>query len=399
MRTAVAMWVWLVLFVGLLAGCTGVGSVDVSPRADIELFSRPGCPHCADAKVYLNQLQRQRPGLTVAYTDVSSDRAGLERLRALAAAQHTGALSVPALWVRGTLVIGYADPASTGQRIAALLDGARVHSPDANPVDATCSAEGPASCSAVDDAADRITLPWLGELRLRDLGLPLFTLAIGLVDGFNPCALWVLLFLLSFLASLNSRRKMLLIAGEFVLISGLVYYAFMAAWLTAFSFVGLSRPVQVGLGLLGLFVAAVNIKDFFAFHQGLTLSIPEAAKPGLYRRMRAVVRAETLPLALLSAAVLAVLVNFVELLCTAGLPALYTQVLAHQPLEPWQRYAYLGLYNLAYMLDDLIMVGIAVVTLGRAKLQKDSGRWLKLLSGAVMLALALLLLLKPEWLV
>lgn len=399
MSAALRSAVSFVLFTSLMLGCGAAPSVEVPARADIELFSRQGCPHCADAKVYLSQLQKQRPGLTVVITDVGTDRSGLERLRAVAAKEQTGGLSVPALWVRGTLVMGFADAATSGRRIEAVLDDKAADSPGATSVNAICSATSTADCSIAADPADRITLPWLGELRLRDVGLPLFTLAIGLVDGFNPCALWVLMFLLSFLASLNSRRKMLLIAGEFVLISGLVYYAFMAAWLTAFSFVGLSRPVQVGLGLLGMFVAAINIKDFFAFHQGLTLSIPEAAKPGLYRRMRAVVRAETLPLALLSAAVLAVLVNFVELLCTAGLPALYTQVLASQPLEPWQRYAYLGLYNIAYMLDDSIMVGIAVVTLGRAKLQENSGRWLKLLSGAVMLALALLLLLKPEWLV
>jgi uncharacterized membrane protein HdeD (DUF308 family) len=140
------------------------------------------------------------------------------------------------------------------------------------------------------------------------------------------------------------------------------------------------------------------VKDFFAFHRGLTLGIPESAKPGLYRRMRAVVQAESLPIALISAAVLAVLVNFVELLCTAGLPALYTEVLASQHLPPWKRYAYLVLYDAFYMLDDMIMVGIAVVTLGHHKLQERGGRWLKLLSGAVMLLLALVLLFRPGWL-
>jgi hypothetical protein len=191
---------------------------------------------------------------------------------------------------------------------------------------------------------------------------------------------------------------MLLIAGEFILISALAYYAFMAAWIAVFSVIGLSRAVQIALGLLGLFVGAVNVKDFFAFHKGLTLSIPESAKPGLYRRIRAVARAETIPLAMLAAAVLAVLVNFIELLCTAGLPALYTEVLASQGLPAWKRYAYLALYDVAYMFDDMIAVGVAVVTLSRHKLQERGGRWLKLLSGAVMLALALVLLFRPEWL-
>jgi len=338
--------------------------------------------------------------VTIAVTDVGADPEGRARFRSVAEQVEMTAVSVPAFWVRGTLVVGFNGP-STGARIEALLAGAAA--PGTLPGDGeagTCSIEPQTPCAetSVGPPPDQVTLPLFGTVRARDLGLPLFTIVIGLVDGFNPCAMWVLLFLLSFLASLESRGKMLLIAGEFVLVSALAYYAFMAAWIAVFSIIGLSRAVQVTLGLLGLFVGAVNVKDFFAFHKGLTLSIPESAKPGLYRRMRAVVRAETIPLAMLAAAVLAVLVNFIELLCTAGLPALYTQVLASQGLPAWRRYAYLVLYDVFYMLDDMIMVTIAVVTLSHRKLQERGGRWLKLLSGAVMLALALILLFRPGWL-
>src|SRR5690606_12833861 len=124
-----------------------------------------------------------------------------------------------------------------------------------------------------------------------------------------------------------------------------------------------SRTVQLVLGSVALIIGAVNIKDFFAFGKGMSFSIPEKAKPGIYARVRAIVRAENLWAAIVGATVLAVLVNVIELVCTAGLPALYTQVLAHQAVSTGARYAYLGLYNLAYMLDDSIMVGIAVVTL------------------------------------
>lgn len=110
-------------------------------------------------------------------------------------------------------------------------------------------------------------------------------------------------------------------------------------------------------------------------------------------------RAESLWAAIVGATVLAVLVNVIELVCTAGLPALYTQVLVQQGVSTAGRYAYLALYIVAYMLDDSIMVGIAVVTLGRRKLQERAGRWLKLLSGAVVLLLGLLLIFAPGALV
>lgn len=245
---------------------------------------------------------------------------------------------------------------------------------------------------------DSIDLPVFGELSARAIGLPLFTIAVGLVDGFNPCAMWVLLFLLSVLVNLHDRWKIVAVAGTFVCISGIAYFAFMAAWLNVFLLVGLLRWVQVVLGCLAVGIGSIHIKDFFAFKQGLSLSIPESAKPGLYARVRRIVTAESLMGAIAGASVLAVLVNVIELLCTAGLPAMYTQILTMHELPAWQNYAYLLLYNLAYMFDDGVMVGLVVVTLGRRKMQERHGRWLKLLSGVVIAALGVVMILKPEWL-
>jgi hypothetical protein len=248
-------------------------------------------------------------------------------------------------------------------------------------------------------ASDSVTLPIVGDVRWRNWGLPAFTLLVGLIDGFNPCAMWVLLFLLSVLVNLQDRWKILAVAGTFVLVSGLAYLAFMAAWLNVFQLVGLLRPAQITLGLIGMGVGLIHIKDFFAFKQGLSLSIPESAKPGMYARVRRIVLAESLTSAVLGAAVLAVLVNIVELLCTAGLPAMYTGILTMQELSPLHNYAYLLLYIAAYMFDDALMVSIVVVALGRHKLQERGGRILKLISGLVVFALGAVMLFRPDWLV
>jgi hypothetical protein len=245
---------------------------------------------------------------------------------------------------------------------------------------------------------DRITLPLFGTLQASKLGLPLFTLAVGLIDGFNPCAMWVLLFLLSILVNLRERVRILAIAGTFVLISGLAYFAFMAAWINVLSLVGYLRPVQLGLAGLALLIGAVHIKDFFAFKQGFSLSIPESAKPGIYARVRRIVTAEHLTGAVLGAITLAVLVNFVELLCTAGLPALYTSILAQQAISTPMWYAYLSLYIAAYMLDDCLMLAVVIATLSKQKLQESHGRWLKLISGAAIFTLGLIMLFRPDWL-
>ena len=349
------------------------------PVQDLEVFVRAGCPHCEAAKIFLDVLRRERPSLRIAIYDVAENSAARQRLATLAGERGLDNFGVPTFLIGTELIVGFLSADTTGAEIRARLD--RINQ-DTTP----------------HPAIEGIQTTWFGELRVKDLGLPLFTIVIGLLDGFNPCAMWVLLFLLSLLVNLQDRRKMALIAGTFVLVSGVVYFAFMAAWLNMFLLIGLSRPVQVGLGGIALLVGAVNVKDFFALHHGITLSIPESAKPGLYARVRGILQAEHLAGAMAGIVVLAGLVNLVELLCTAGFPALYTQILTLQPMPSWEYYGYLGLYNLAYIFDDSLMVMIAVVTLSRRKLQERVGRWLKLVSGIVMVSLGGLLLMKPDWL-
>lgn len=250
----------------------------------------------------------------------------------------------------------------------------------------------------VPEQEPQIELPLFGPIRLRDWGLPGFTFLVGLVDGFNPCAMWVLVFLLSILVNLRDRRKILVIAGTFVFISGLAYFLFMAAWLNVFVLIGWARPTQIALGLLATFIGLVNLKDFVAFGRGISLSIPESAKPGIYARVRQIVTAKYLTAALIGAAALAVIVNVIELLCTAGLPAMYTQILTLQELPAWKNYLYLGLYIVAYMFDDTVMLTLTVITLSHRRLQEGEGRWLKLVSGLVILALGLVMIFRPDWL-
>ena len=244
---------------------------------------------------------------------------------------------------------------------------------------------------------DEIQVPVLGSVRATRMGLPAFTVVIGLVDGFNPCAMWVLLFLLSILVNLQNRWKIVAVAGSFVFVSGVAYFLFMALTLNVIElFSDYKRGVELTLGVMALVIGTVHVKDFFAFKKGVSFSIPEAAKSGIAARVRRIVMAENLFGAILGAVTLAVLINMIELLCTAGLPALYTGVLQNQGVSGWAKYGYLGLYNLAYMFDDALMVMLVVVTLDKTRLQEKQGRWLKLVSGAFVLALGVIMIVKPD---
>jgi cytochrome c biogenesis protein CcdA/glutaredoxin len=339
----------------------------------IDVYSREGCPHCEDAKEFLALLAEERPDLEIVIHDVIQDPSARNRLRELRGEHAVNAVGVPAFSICDTLIVGFKDAGSTGVEIRRAVE-----------MESATPAPG----------SRKIFDAWDAE----SLGLPAFTIVLGLLDGFNPCAMWVLLILLSVLVGVRDRRKVVAIAGTFVLVSGLAYFAFMAAWLNVFVLIGWSRPVQVAIGLIALVIGAIHAKDFFAFKRGISLSIPESAKPTIYRHIRGIVRADNISAAIAGTFVLAVLVNVLELLCTAGLPAIYTQVLSTRAESAWAYYGYLALYNVAYMFDDAVMVTIAVVTLHRMNLQEKHGRWLKALSGAVMLGLGLLLVFRPGWL-
>jgi glutaredoxin len=364
------------------------------PSADIEVFTRAGCPRCAAAERFLQTLQHEQPELHVVVRQIDRDPAALRRLGELAAQKEVAVIGVPAFHVRDELIIGFVSDESTGARIRALVEGTAPVLPQAG---GACTPDATGSCEGSENV-ERIALPFFGSLAVRDIGLPLFTIVIGLLDGFNPCAMWVLLFLLSLLVNVRDRVKMLLIAGTFVVASGVVYFAFMAAWLNIFMLVGFSPIVRLVIGIVATVVGLVNVKDFFAWGQGFSFSIPDPAKPGIYARARRILQADNLAGALTGVIVLAALVNTVELLCTAGFPAVYTHILTQRGLPRWAYYGYLALYNVAYMLDDSIMVLTAVITLNRFKLQERGGRWLKLVSGVVLIVLGLALLIRPEWL-
>lgn len=426
----------------------------------IDVYVRSGCSRCARAKVFLTSLKKTYPAFEFRLHDIATDSTAIQELNKLVQRYRQSAASVPVFHICNQLVVGFDSDATTGSRITKILDywtfpepakklgeqtsmlpGSFHHGglfrtaaamavaypivvqadeseaqqvgattdedevpllpvPEAGFVDAPLmELPPPLPDSGVVEQSEDITLPYIGRVAVSDWGMPLFTIIVGLVDGFNPCAMWVLLFLLSILVNLKDRWRILAVAGTFVLISGMAYFAFMATWLTVFNWIGYLRPIQVTLAVTAIVIGSVHIKDFFAFKKGVSLSIPDSAKPGISARVRKIVNAENLWGAIIGAAVLAVLVNIVELLCTAGLPAMYSQILTMQDYPGWKNYAHLLLYNLAYMFDDSLMVTCVVVTLGKRRLQEHQGRWLKLVSGMAIALLGLVMLFKPDWLV
>ena len=367
--------------------------------ADIEVFVRNGCPHCAKAELFLQALKREQPALRIVIHDVAQEPAALEQLQRLAKNQGLGTVRVPAFQVGGQLIVGFSDEITTGQLIRGALAQAQT-SKNQN-TSGSCEAEQSLSCEAGAEVSTKapqaFMLDFFGRrLSLDEVGLPLFTLAMGLLDGFNPCSLWVLILMISLLAPMNNRLRMFAIAGTFIAVEGVAYFIFMAAWLNLFLFIGLSRISEIVIAAIALLAGMINLKDFWFYGRGVSLSIPDAAKPDIYARMRRILQAQNLAGALIGTVVLAILVQIVELLCTSGFPALYTRILTLKQLDSMSYFGYLLLYNVAYMFDDVIILAIGVITLSQRRLQEKEGRWLKLISGLVMVGLGVYLIAAPN---
>ena len=396
---ALALLVWLLLGGGLSAPAAPSAEPEAAGLGlTLHYFWAPNCPHCAEAKPLIEALQARYPQLQVREYEIWRQRENFELLLGVAERHGGGVVSTPAIVLGDRLWFGF------NSAIAAEIEATVVRCLAGGCPDLLAAASQPAApvpgpplpeASLAPEKSAPVVVPQFGSLDPERHSLPVLTLVLGLLDSFNPCAFFVLLFLLSLLVHLRSRRIMLLVGGTFVFFSGLIYFLFMAAWLNLFLLAGRINQVTTVAGVVALLVAAFNIKDFFFFHQGPTLSIPESAKPRLFKRMRYLLMEDRLPSVLFGTVVLAVAANSYELLCTAGFPMVYTRALTLHSLERWQYYAWLILYNVVYVVPLFVIVLLFTYTLGAKKLSEWQGRVLKLVSGVMMLLLGLVLLFNP----
>jgi glutaredoxin len=357
---------------------------DGQPEVQLYFFWARTCPHCTKAHPFIEAIPRARPWVKLHALELTRSPEKVRQYQALAQGLGEEARSVPALLFCGEMHVGWEGDATTGALIRQRLDHCYAR------------ATGDQSAPVQTPQSDPIHLPLIGAVDPASLSLPALTLVLAGLDAFNPCAFFVLLFLLSMMAHQRSRGRMLLVGGTFVAVSGLMYFAFMAAWLNIFQLFGHLAWVTLAAGAVAVFVGAVNVKDFFAFKQGLTLSIPESKQPEIFRRARAILSADSLPAMLAATMLLAIAANFYELLCTAGFPMVFTRLLTLADLPMIGRYGYLVAYNLIYVVPLALIVFIFARSLGARRLTEREGRLLKLLSGIMMLGLGAVLLLAPE---
>jgi hypothetical protein len=376
-----------------------------APRADESaatvdayVFWALGCPHCERALAFLERLEKEVPRLRVHRLEVTRDARHRETFLAIVERARIADPGVPLAVVGDRVVEGYLDDASTGGELRALvLACVATRCADlVAPLLADATAAAPAAAPRA--LPETVRLPVFGEIALRNLSLPMLTVVLGAVDGFNPCAMWTLVFLIGLLVGMPDRGRRWALGTAFVVASALVYFLIMAAWLNALVFLGMVVWIRVAIGLVALAAGFYYLREFVLNRAPVCEVTRPERRRRVFERLRALASERRFVVALGGIVLLAFAVNVVELLCSAGIPAIYTQLLAMNALPPWQHYAYLALYILVFMLDDLIVFFTAMATL---EVTGTTGRYTRvghLLGGAILLGVGALMLLRPEWL-
>lgn len=374
-----------------------LGKVHASEPINVYFFWGQGCPHCAKEKEFLKDLTDKDKTIKVNDFEVWYSEANRAKLQVVAKKLNVEVNGVPFLVVGDRYLVGYMSDDTTGKEILSLIEDAKTSNcPDLLAEDRDPEPPKQENCNENTQSSNTPVLPKIGNIDLSTLSLPVLTVVIGFLDGFNPCAMWTLLFLISLLIGMEDKRKMWALGIAFIVASASVYFLFMVAWLKLFLFIGFILWVRVLIAFVALVGGLMSLKKFLSKDSAGCDVVGETKRKTVFEKLGKITSNKSFLLALLGIIGLAFAVNLVGLVCSAGFPAVYTQVLALNKFSGLHYYAYILLYILFFMIDDLFVFFVAMITLHMAGVTTKYVKYSRLIGGILMVIIGLLLLFKPE---
>jgi len=365
------------IILGIVIAFTSQGTPSTGEGFEVHFFHVPGCSHCEEQEPFNKKLEGEYPSINITRHDATTP-AGSARLSEML--ENLGIEDMPVfpITIFGNQVFsGWESEDTTGRAIEEALK--------------QCLA-GDCPPPAGEEPGDGIVLPFIGEFVPADYSLPALAVILGLVDGFNPCAMWVLVYLISIIATLRDRKRIWLIVGSFVLASGVLYFLFMTAWLNAFLFIGYVRPVTTVIGLVALGGGILQIRGFIETKGAIVCEVTdEESRKKTMTRIQKIVSSPITLGTIAGILALAFMVNSVEFVCSAAVPAVFTRVLSLASLTTFQYYGYILLYVLFFMLDDLIIFGTAAFAL-TSNLGDRYAKYSRPVGATILIILGVLLL-------
>jgi glutaredoxin/cytochrome c biogenesis protein CcdA len=380
----------------------------------IYFFGRNDCGHCAEEKVFLNEYIPTQTGVTYEYLNVTED-ASAKALYEQVLKKHELSHVTPVTVIGDQVFQGFDTGETTGAQFATAV--VRAQAGDIRTLDdhlarapkqsdsfkgAGCDENGTECDSITNPNLFMFNLPIIGVVDLKSFSLFSLSAVLGTIDGFNPCAMWVLITFLVLLSQVGDKRKMVLVAGIFIVAETVMYNLILNVWFTTWDFVGLDAVVTPLVGLL-----AVGGGIFFLYRYRknrnalLVCDITDLETQGkTTQRIQELITKPTTILTVLGIIAIAFSVNIIEFACSIGIPQAYTKILEINNLDFMTRQMYILVYTAGYMIDDFIVFGLAIW--GFSKLESHGHKYAQLslmLGGVLMLVLGSLLIFEPSFLV
>lgn len=364
------------------------------------LFHSSSCPHCKAEKEFLDSIKDDYPSLKVIEYEVSGNAMNYNFYNKVLKKTGINATGVPFTLIGTDYYVGFDESTGTDKEIKKSIEKFL----NGDYVDVIAKIKNDEDISDIKynvDSSIEKEIPILGKIDSKSVSLPILSIVMGALDGFNPCAMWVLLFLITMLFNMKDKKKMWILGLTFLTTSALVYLFIMLAWLkVAISFTTV-KWIRVLIALVALCGGIVNLNGFRKSIQNKTDGcevVDDKKRKKTFKKIKDIVNEKKFILALVGVITLAVSVNFIELACSAGLPLIFTQVLALNNLSTLEYGIYMLLYILFFLLDDIVVFVIAMFTLNVKGISSKYGKYSHLVGGIIMVLIAVLMLFKPEWL-
>lgn len=396
----------LFLVICLFSFCNVVNAVSKKNLVNIYLFHSYTCKHCKEEIKLLDELEKEYDNIKVYKYEVNENGNG-ELLKNISEIMGSKVTGTPYTIIGNKVFSGYDYENSKGRFKGAIEYYSKYGYEDK--VGEYISSIPLPSYEVKDTDPDvdeyindyisyKVKLPLIGEVKLKNLTLPLVTVVIGLADGFNPCAMWVLLFLISMLIGMKDKKRMWILGSTFLLTSALIYLIFMMSWLNLANLLISVVWVRVIIAIVSLVGGIINLRGYIKHRKVSGCDVVDDKKRNkIITRIKKFTTEKNFWLAILGVIVLAISVNVVELACSAGLPVMFIEILSLNNLTAIEEIIYIVLYMLFFLLDDFVVFVIAMTTLSLTGVSSKYGNLSKLIGGILMLLIGLLLMFKPEW--
>lgn len=386
---------YILLFLILFIPCVIFGS---EKHLNIYLFYGDGCPHCAEEEEWFKTYLEKNKNIKIHRYEVWYDKDNQEKYSKVHEILNDKSSGIPYLVIGESVISGF-DKDLTPERIRNAVEYYRnVNYKDKVGIYLGVVSESETGQDETKYEDTKVKIPLLGTKEAKDVSIGLSAILIGVVDGFNPCAMWILLFLISMLLGMKNKKRMWILGITFLASSALVYFLFLLSWLNLSVFLNKVLYIRVAISFFAVLFGVLQVVNFIFKKDDGCEVVDNKNRKRIIKSIQKIIKEKSFILAILGIILLAASVNIIELLCSLGLPVMFTQILAINEVSKVGQILYSLLYVLFFMIDDIIIFIIAMKTLEIKAISNKYGKYSHLIGGLIMIIIGVLMVYKPEWL-